>query len=78
MALDAILSCLGKKGYAICDEWVMDAATQQEWQAFLCHIESTMDTKVGPRVRVYDLEAIHKKRDETAHELVAHIQQIAS
>ena len=70
MALDAILSCLRKRGYAIHDEWVMDAATKQDWQAFL-HFESILDTKVGPRVRVYDLEAICNKRDETAHELVA-------
>ena len=49
----------------------MDAATKQDWQAFLQHFESTLDTKVGPRVRVYDFEAIHKKRDETACELVA-------
>ena len=78
MALDTILSCLGKKGYEIPDEWVSDTATKQDWQAFLCHFESTLDTRVGPRVRVYDLEAIHKNRDETAHELVAHIQQMAS
>ena len=71
MAFDAIFSCLGKKGYAIHDEWVMDSATKQGWQAFLKHFESTLDTKVGPKVRVYDLEAIHKKRDETACELVA-------
>ena len=78
LALDAILSSLGKKEYAIHDEWVMDAATKQDWQAFLCHFESTLDIEVGPRVKVYDLEAICKKRDETACELVACIQQMAS
>ena len=73
MALDAILSCIGKREYAIHDEWVADAATKLIWKAFLHHFKSTLDTKVGPRVRVNDLEAIHKKRDETAGELVAHI-----
>ena len=61
MALDTILSCLGKKGNAIHDELVTDTATKQDWQAFLCHFESTLHTKVGPRVRVYDLESIHKE-----------------
>ena len=73
MALDAILSCLGTKGYAINDEWVMGAATMQDWQVFLHHFQSTMDTEAGSMVTVNDLEAISKKRDETACELVAHI-----
>ena len=77
-ALPAILSCLGRKGYNIHDEWCADAATKKDWHAFLLHFESTLDTEVGPRVHVYDLEAIWKKKDETAKELVAHIHQMAA
>ena len=60
-ALPAILSCLGRKGYDIHDEWCADAAMKKDWRAFLLHFESTLDTEVGPRVRVYDLEAIQEK-----------------
>ena len=57
-ALPAILSCLGRKGYNIPDEWCADAATKKDWHAFLLHLKSTLDTEVGPRVCMYDLEAI--------------------
>ena len=77
-ALPAILSCLGRKGYDIHDEWCADAATKKDWCAFLLHFESTLDTEVGPRVHMYDLEAIWKKKDETAKELVVHICQMAA
>ena len=77
-ALPAILSCLDRKGYNIYDEWCADAATKKDWCAFLLHFESTLDTEVGPRVHVYDLEAIQKKKDKTAKELVAHIHQMAA
>ena len=33
---------------------------------------------MGPCVHVYDLEAVRKKHDKTAHELVARIHQLAS
>ena len=77
-ALPAILSCLGRKGYDIYNEWCADAATKKDWCAFLLHFESTLDTEVGPRVCLYDLEAIQKKKDETAKELVVHICQMAA
>ena len=73
-----ICCCLGKKEYAILDEWVADNATKEDWQAFLHHFETTLNTEVGPHVCVYDLEAIRKKHDETACELVARIHQLAS
>ena len=77
-ALSAILSCLGRKGYNIHDEWCADAATKKDWHAFLLHFEYTFDTEVGPRVCMYDLEAMRKKTDETAKELVACICQMAA
>ena len=77
-ACDAILCCLGKKGYDILDEWIADDVMREDWQASLCHFETTLDTEVGPHVHIYDLEAIRKKHDETAHELVARICQLAS
>ena len=77
-ALPAILSCLGRKGYDIHDEWCVDAATKKDWHAFLLHFESTLDTEVGPRVPMYDLEAIQKKKDKTAKELVVCICQMAA
>ena len=77
-ALPAILICLGRKGYNIHDEWCADAATKKDWHAFLLHFESTFDTEVDPRVHVYDLEAIWKKKDKTAKELVARICQMAA
>ena len=73
-----ILCCLGKNGYAILDECVADNAMKEDWQAFLGHFETTLDTEVGPCVHVYDLEAIRKKHDETARELVARIHQLGS
>ena len=73
-----ILCCLRKTGYAILDEWVANDAMKEDWQAFLHHFETTLDTEVGPCVCAYDLEAIRKKHDETAHELVARICQLAS
>ena len=36
-ALPTILSCLGRKGYNIHDEWCADAAMKQDWHAFLLH-----------------------------------------
>ena len=49
-ALPAILSCLGRKGYNIHDEWCADAAMKQDWHAFFLHFKSTLNTEVGPRV----------------------------
>ena len=50
MARDATLYCLGKKGYALHDEWVADPATKADWPEFLCYFELTLDTKVRPWV----------------------------
>ena len=78
MARDAILCCLGKKGYALHDEWVADPATKANWQEFLQYFESTLDIKVRPWVQVYDLEAIHKKHEEAPHDLEARICHMTS
>ena len=51
---------------------------KEDWQAFLHHLETTLDMEVGPHVHVYDFEAIRKKCDKTAHELVARICQLTS
>ena len=51
---------------------------KQDWHAFLLHFTSTLDTEVGPRVQGYDLEAIQKKKDKTAKELVAYIYQMVA
>ena len=67
-----------EKGYAILDECIAHNDMKEDWQAFLCHFETNLDTEVGPPVCVYDLEVIRKKHDETACELVARIHHLAS
>ena len=55
MVRDAILYCLGKKGYALHDEWEASPATKADWQEFLQYFESTLNTEVRPPIQVYDL-----------------------
>ena len=78
MARDAIYWCLGKKGYALYDEWIADPPTKFNWWEFPWYFESNLDTEVRPWVWVYELKAIHKKYEKTPHELVARTCQMAS
>ena len=60
------------------DRWVpADEAHKNDPAKFLDYIESTLDDEFSPRVRVYELEDITKRSDESIDELVNQICQLA-
>ena len=75
---DYLLCILGKEGYATMDRWVSeDVAHKNDPMKFLGYIESILDDKISLRVCVYELEDITKRYDESIHELVDQICQLA-
>ena len=75
--LDYLLCILGKDGYAAMNRWVpADETHKNDPMKFLDHIESTLDDEISPGVRVYELEDITKRSDESINELVDQICQL--
>ena len=75
--LDYLLCILGKEDYAAMDCWVTpDECHKQDSQKFLNYIESALDDEISPQVRVYELEDVKKRSDESVDELVDRIHQL--
>ena len=76
--VDYLLSILGMEGYAAMDHWMpTDPADKTDAWKFLNYIESTLDDEISPHVRVYELEDVKKRTDETIDALIDHICQLA-
>ena len=76
--VDYLLSILGKEGYAAMDCWMpTDPADKNDAGKFLDYLESTLDDEISPCVRVYELEDVKKRTDETIDALIDHICQLA-
>ena len=69
---------LGKEGYAAMDHWMpTDPAGKKDAGKFLDYLESSNNDEISPCVRVYELEDVNKRTDETIDVLVDCIYQIA-
>ena len=76
--LDYLLCILDKESYATMNRWVpADETHKNDPAKFLDYIEGTLDDEISPRVRVYELEDITKRSDESIDELVDQICQLA-
>ena len=75
--LDYLLCILGKEGYAAKDHWVPpDEVHKQDPEKFLKYLESTLDNEISPQVRVYALEDVKKRSDESVDEFIDRICQL--
>ena len=60
------------------DCWIpTDATDKNDAGKFLDYLESTLDDAISPHVRVYELEDVKKRADETIDALVDHICHFA-
>ena len=76
--VDYLLSILGKEGYAAMDCWMpTDPVDKINAGNFLNYPKSTLDDEISPHVRVYELEDVKKRTDETIDALIDHICQLA-
>ena len=76
--VDYLLSILGREGYAAIDCWMpTDLAGKNDAGKFLDYLESTLDHEISPCVRVYELEDVRKRTDETIDALIDCIHQLA-
>ena len=77
--VDYLLSILCKEGYDVMDHLrSTDSADNNDAGKFLDYLESTLDDEISLCVRVYELEDIKKRTDETIDALVDHICQLAN
>ena len=53
-----------------------DPADKNDAGKFLDYLEGTLDDKISPHVRVYELEDIKKRTDETTDALIDHIHHL--
>ena len=75
--VDYFLSILGKEGYAAMDHRMpTDPADKNDAGKFLDYLESTLDDEISLCVRVYKLEDVKKRTDETTDALIDHIHQL--
>ena len=76
--LDYPLSIHGKEGYAAMDRWMpTDPADKNDAGKFFDYLESTLDDEISPSLKVYELEDIMKRTDETTDALIDCIHQLA-
>ena len=76
--VDYLFSILGKEGYAAMDHWMpTDPADKNYAGKFLDYLESILDDEISPCMRVYELEDVKKRTDETIDALIDHIHQLA-
>ena len=69
--VDYLHSILGKEWYAVMNFWMpTDPADKNDAWKFLDYLESILDDDISPCVRVYELEDIKKRTDETIDALV--------
>ena len=75
--VDYLLSILRNEGYAAMDHWMpTDPADKDDARKFLDYLESTLDYEISPCVKVYELECINKRADESIDALVDWIWQL--
>ena len=73
-----LLSILGEEGYAPMDHWMpTDPTEKNDSRKFLKYLESTLDDEISPCVRVYEVEDVKKRTDETIDGLIDCICQLA-
>ena len=76
--VDYPLSILGKEGYSAMDHWIpTDPPDKNDAGKFLDYIESTQYDEISPSVRVYELEDVKKRTNETTDALIDCICQLA-
>ena len=69
--MNYLLFILGKEGYAAMDHWILTNPTDKNYaEKFLDYLESILDDEISPHVRVYELEDIKKRADETINALI--------
>ena len=60
------------------DLWMpTDPADKNNAGKFFNYLENTLDDEISPHVRVYELEDVKKRTDETTDALIGHIHQLA-
>ena len=76
--LRTMLQILQKEGYASFERWTPNDATLKEsYVEFLKYLKGTVDSEITQRIRVYDLESIRMRQNETVDELVDRIRELA-
>ena len=76
--VDCLLSILGKEVYAAIDCWMpTDPADKNDAGKFLGSLESTLDDQISPHNRVYELEDVKKRTEETIDTFIDCICQLA-
>ena len=64
--VDYLLSILGKVGYAAINHWILtNPSDKNDAGKFPDYLKSTLDDEISPCVRVYELEDVKKRTDET-------------
>ena len=75
--VDYLLSILGKEGYAVMDCWMPTGPVHKNDAGKLPdYLECTLDHEISPCVRVYELEDVKERTDETIDALIDHIHQL--
>ena len=75
---DYLLSILGKKGYAAMDNWMpTNPADKNDAGKFFNYLEGRLDDEISSHVRVYELEDVKKRTDETIDALIDSTCQLA-
>ena len=54
-----------------------DPTDKNDAGKFFNYLESILDDEISPHVRVYELEDVKKRTDETIDALIGHICQLA-
>ena len=76
--VDYLLSILGNEGCVAMNCWMPnDPADINDAGKFLDYLESTLEDDISPCVRVYELEDVKKRADETIDALIDCIWQLA-
>ena len=66
-----LISIHGKEGYSAMDNWMPTGPTDKNVVGkFLNYLESTLGDDISPHVRVYELEDVKKRTDETIDALI--------
>ena len=75
--VDYLLSILAKEGYAAMDRWMFtDPVDKNDAGKFLDYLGSILDDEISPCGKVYELEDVKKRTDETIDVLVHYICQL--
>ena len=76
--VEYLLSTLHKEGYASMVCWMPnDPADRNDAGKLLDYLESSLNDEISPHVKVYELEDVKKRTDETIDALIDCIHQLA-